>query len=407
MKQPKPTHSERRATRTKRFDDVRQEIVDAAAGLINSRGVNGFTLAEVGEAVGLTNNAMKYYFRRKIDLLVTCSDQALDRLESLIDLAAEAAYPEARVRRMIDVGFARMAKITLGEEKRFVRIQELRAMNHLIQGNAFSRYDQIIERAQRLFSPAGGPCAANLVRTHVLLESIYGLSSWLDAYALADHDRVRSRLSDLLVRGLSPEAAWAPAPLAVEGGLGLDPQQAFLAAAIRLFNERGYRGTSVEMISAALHLTKGSFYHHLSSKEDLVVGCFDRSLNLMEQVQDEALKIPASYSVQLMSAVNTLVEMQFSDESLLLKQTTLLALPEELRLPMTSKSDKIARRFSGMIIDGLSDTSTPPPDPIIAGYSLRSLLNAAYEIGRTTDKESRPKLARFCAQTYFYGLFGI
>ncbi len=58
-------------------------------------------------------------------------------------------------------------------------------------------------------------------------------------------------------------------------------QETFLIAATRLINERGYRGASVEKISERLNVTKGSFYYHHDTKDDLVVACFKRSFDTM------------------------------------------------------------------------------------------------------------------------------
>jgi tetratricopeptide (TPR) repeat protein len=48
----------------------------------------------------------------------------------------------------------------------------------------------------------------------------------------------------------------------------------FLTAATRLINQRGYRGASVDKISQQLNVTKGSFYHHHETKEELIGACF-------------------------------------------------------------------------------------------------------------------------------------
>jgi TetR/AcrR family transcriptional regulator, cholesterol catabolism regulator len=50
------------------------------------------------------------------------------------------------------------------------------------------------------------------------------------------------------------------------------------AAALRLFMEKGYHATSMQDIAAAVGLYKGSLYHYIGSKEDLLVRVFERAL---------------------------------------------------------------------------------------------------------------------------------
>ena len=104
-------------------------------------------------------------------------------------------------------------------------------------------------------------------------------------YDPEDYGRIRERMYDILVGGLAAEgAAWEPTPipladLAAREGPEMS-RETFLLAATRLINSRGYRGASVDKISAELNVTKGSFYHHNDAKDDLVVACFDRSTRL-------------------------------------------------------------------------------------------------------------------------------
>jgi AcrR family transcriptional regulator len=48
-----------------------------------------------------------------------------------------------------------------------------------------------------------------------------------------------------------------------------------LDAAERLLSERGYRGASVDLVSAAAGVTKGAFYHHFASKDELFLGLLE------------------------------------------------------------------------------------------------------------------------------------
>ena len=59
--------------------------------------------------------------------------------------------------------------------------------------------------------------------------------------------------------------------------------EAFLRAATALVNEQGYRGASVDKISARLNVTKGSFYHHNDNKHDLISECFDRTFAVVRR----------------------------------------------------------------------------------------------------------------------------
>lgn len=58
-------------------------------------------------------------------------------------------------------------------------------------------------------------------------------------------------------------------------------REMIVAAAARLFHERGYRGTSIEDIGAAVGMTGPAIYRHFASKEailaELVVRSFERA----------------------------------------------------------------------------------------------------------------------------------
>ena len=48
-----------------------------------------------------------------------------------------------------------------------------------------------------------------------------------------------------------------------------------LDAALRIVRQKGYNGTSVDDLCAAAEVTKGGFFHHFQSKEDLAVAAAD------------------------------------------------------------------------------------------------------------------------------------
>jgi AcrR family transcriptional regulator len=72
-------------------------------------------------------------------------------------------------------------------------------------------------------------------------------------------------------------------------------QEAVLAAAVRLFNERGYEATSMGELAERLGITKSSIYHHVAGKEELLRLAVDHALDgLFEAAADvEARDGPA------------------------------------------------------------------------------------------------------------------
>lgn len=63
--------------------------------------------------------------------------------------------------------------------------------------------------------------------------------------------------------------------------------ESLLAVAVRVFNERGYDGTSMEHLSRAAGISKSSIYHHVRGKEELLRRAISRALDGLFAILDE------------------------------------------------------------------------------------------------------------------------
>ncbi|MBD0745941.1 TetR/AcrR family transcriptional regulator [Streptomyces sp. CBMA152] len=63
--------------------------------------------------------------------------------------------------------------------------------------------------------------------------------------------------------------------------------ETLLTVAVRVFNERGYDGTSMEHLSKAAGISKSSIYHHVSGKEELLRRAVSRAIDGLFAVLDE------------------------------------------------------------------------------------------------------------------------
>ena len=71
--------------------------------------------------------------------------------------------------------------------------------------------------------------------------------------------------------------------------------ESVLRGAVKVFNERGYDGTSMEDLSRELGITKSAIYHHVASKEELLRLAVNRALDGLFALLDDvsALDAPA------------------------------------------------------------------------------------------------------------------
>jgi AcrR family transcriptional regulator len=182
-------------------------------------------------------------------------------------------------------------------------------------------------------------------------------------------------------------------------------REAFLRAATRLINELGYRGASVQKIASELNVTKGSFYHHLDAKDDLVIACYKRSFDTIADAQRLTDERGGDHWHRLSSTIATLLDVQFSERAPLLRTTALHGLPPRVRAEMVERSNRIARRFAGTMSDGIAEGSIRAIDPLIAAQTLMALQNAAFDMRKWASTMPRDKAVAMYASTLAFGLF--
>ena len=74
-----------------------------------------------------------------------------------------------------------------------------------------------------------------------------------------------------------------------------------IAAATRLFGERGYGSTSVRELVASAGVTKPTLYYHFGSKEGLFLATAQSHLEEMDAIAREALATPGPLNDKLVA----------------------------------------------------------------------------------------------------------
>lgn len=392
-----------------RFRRKRDRILDAAASIINERGLKGLTFVAVAEAVGLNTTSVTYYFKRKELLAAAALERSVRQLGAMLDDAAREATPEARVRTLLRLYLEQQGNVRLGRDRPMTLLSDLRAMEEPMRGQLLDSYGVELTKAINLFDPVPGDPLAR-ARAHILTDTLYWMRAWLPKYSVGDYERIGRRVMDIFRHGILPDGTAFPVILSdpAEDETTTDEisRETYLRAATRLINERGYRGASVERIAAELKVSKGSFYHHLDGKDDLVLECFQRSYGRVSQAQRRAIDRDGTCRDRLAACMCELLDVQFGQTYPLLRITALQALPTEVRLKVLARSDRMAMRFAGMLSDGIAESTVRPVDPMIASQMVTGLINSAYDMRNWASQQGgRGRAIELYAHPLAFGLF--
>jgi len=375
--------------RTARFRDKREAIMGGAARLFNRQGVKGTTVADIARHVGLAPNSVTYYFRCKEELAAGCLVRAAEAMGGCADAAARGPDAASRVQAFVDGYLALLADIGAGRRPELIVFSDVLSVTAPYAADVVAAYNDLFRRVRRLLD---APSARQPERTmrnaraHLLLSTLSWSRAWLHRYEPDDYARVAGVLGDILLHGLAtsgvPHAPAAELPLVGNGNESVATQEAYLRAATRLVNEHGYHGASVDRIAGVLQLTKGSFYHHHETKDDLLAACFERTFAVVRAAQSAAMRASGSGLARLVLACRSLLAFQMSEHGPLLRVTAWTGLPEALRSDARRTMARLGERFTALVIDGMADGSLRIVDPSIAAQVINGMINAAAELDR-------------------------
>lgn len=393
---------------TKRFVQRKAAIVGAAVEVINRKGVRAMTLAEVAARLNLVPTGVIYYFRNKEALASAAFLEGIARFEGLIAAGRDGGGVRERLARFLDAYLDFSRACALGDIAPIVAFNDVRALNCAPVNQAY------VDMFRAVRGLLDGPETQGLsrpalnARAHLLVSEILWTVAWLPQHEPKDYAEVSQRLLGVLADGLAaPGAPWEPVALPALGGApeGREASsELFLRAATQLINDEGYVGASVEKISARLNVTKGAFYHHNETKDDLVVACFERTFQVMWRAIDLAQEAGASGLQTLSTIAMALVEHQASSHGPLLRASALTSAPEAIQPRLLAGFEAISQHFATLISIGVADGSIRPVDIDIGAQAITAMINAGSELHHWVPGVDPARAAALHVRPLFDGL---
>jgi AcrR family transcriptional regulator len=153
-----------------------------------------------------------------------------------------------------------------------------------------------------------------------------------------------------------------------------------LAAAARMFREKGYHGTSVRDIAESVGLLKGSLYHYIRSKEELLARLFDGALEGTVRELEAIAGRDASASERLHDMVTAYVRAVTANldaVGLYLREWRSLPAPDLRRL--RAKRHAMRALFEDVVAQGVRAREFAAGDEKIATLAILGMCNWIFE----------------------------
>jgi AcrR family transcriptional regulator len=180
--------------------------------------------------------------------------------------------------------------------------------------------------------------------------------------------------------------------------------ESLLAVAVRLFNERGYDGTSMEDLSRKLGITKSAIYHHVPSKEELLRLAVNRALDSLFAEVDRLDEVGGR-------AIDRLEHLVRGSVVVLAGQLPFVTLLLRVRGNTKAEREALARRreFDHLVADLVARAAAEGDlrsdiDPAVTARLLFGMVNSLTEWYRPRGAAAADELAGTVVAVAFDGL---
>jgi AcrR family transcriptional regulator len=180
--------------------------------------------------------------------------------------------------------------------------------------------------------------------------------------------------------------------------------ESLLQVAVKLFNERGYDGTSMEDLSRKLGITKSAIYHHVPSKEELLRLSVDRALDGLFAVAEETARLDGR-------AIDRLEHLVRGSVLVLTERLPFVTLLLRVRGNTKVERAALARRreFDRLVTDLVKQAEAegdvrPDVDPAVTARLVFGMVNSLIEWYKPRRGSSATEVADAVCKVAFEGL---
>lgn len=181
-------------------------------------------------------------------------------------------------------------------------------------------------------------------------------------------------------------------------------RERILAEGARMFNRRGFHGTTLDAVAETLGVTKAALYYHVRSKEELLFQCHARPIDIALSAIRAAKLAGTRPDQQLRDALRAYIEVvtdELGGSVVLLEEG---ALSPAHQRQVVQWRDEYERELRSIIGRGIEDGVFVDCDPKLVGFALLGAANWIPRWYRASGTHSGKEIAVAFADYLVRGL---
>ena len=152
-------------------------------------------------------------------------------------------------------------------------------------------------------------------------------------------------------------------------------REVVLETAVALFNEKGFRATSLDEVARKLGVTKPTIYQYVASKDEILFDCVIRGLEMIRDAAENAARGHHTGRDKLEAAMHAYAIAMTMDFCRCVTRTADTELSDDSRKEFRRLKRAIDEMMRGMVRAGIADGSLRGGDVRMITFTLTGTLN--------------------------------
>jgi AcrR family transcriptional regulator len=188
--------------------------------------------------------------------------------------------------------------------------------------------------------------------------------------------------------------------LAMKAGVSRFKRGLILAAAAKLFSERGYAATTIDAITDEISASKRAIYEHFAGKSDILVAICEQAIRFSVDLAEEIARERGDPEAKLHRLARDFTAIVIENQDYIaIASREMKHLPEESHRRILRMQERFDRILGAILADGTARGAFDLADPAMTALAISGMIIWVHRWYRAGGRLTPQQIAERMAET--------